>query len=133
MSKGEARRSQSAISFNFEQVTKSFQDQTKEQERKQDTPPTLLVNQASTSTITEEPITVNVNYLSCRANNNKQNTDKLALKLNQLKDKSARYVSHKEFLTRCIENILIPKGFELLLEPTIGNYDQGLLAIGKQI
>ena len=90
MSKGEARRSQSAISFNFEQVTKSFQDQTKEQERKQDTPPTLLVNQASTSTITEEPITVNVNYLSCRANNNKQNTDKLALKLNQLKDKSAR-------------------------------------------
>ena len=29
-----------------------------------------------------------------------------------------------EFLTRCIENKLTPKGLELSLEPTIGNYDQ---------
>ena len=87
----------------------------------EDTSPTLLVNQASTSTITEEPITVNANYLSPRADNKNQNSDELALKLNRLKDKSARYVSHEEFLTCCIENKLIPKGLELSLEPTIGN------------
>ena len=69
-------------------------------------------------------ITVNVNYFSPQANNNKQNTDKLVLKLSWLKDKSAKYVSQKEFLTRCTENKLVPKGLELSLEPTIGNYDQ---------
>ena len=95
MSKGEARRSQSAISSNFERKASHKiipRSNKRAREETEDTPPTLLVNQASTSTITEEPITVNVNYLSCRANNNKQNTDKLALKLNQLKDKSGRYV-----------------------------------------
>ena len=115
MSKGEARRSQSAI-FNFERKASHkiiLRSNKRAREETEDTPPTLLVNQASTSTITEEPITVNVNYLSCRANNNKQNTDKL--KLHQL---------NKESLTRCIENKQIPKGFQLLLEPTIANYDQ---------
>ena len=33
-------------------------------------------------------------------------------------------VSHKKSLIRCIENKLIPKGLELLLEPTVGDYDQ---------
>ena len=73
--------------------------------------------------MTEEPIAVNVNYFSPQANNNKRNADKLALKLNRLKDKSGRYVSHKEFLTRCIENKLIHKELELSLQPTVGNYD----------
>ena len=90
----------------------------------EDTSPTQPVNQASTSTITEESIIVNVNYLSPRANNNTQNTYKLALKLNRLKDTSTRYVADKEFLSCCIKNKLTPKGLELLLEPTIGNYDQ---------
>ena len=84
----------------------------------------MYVYQASTSTIIEEPITVNANYLSPRGYNNNRNTGKLALKLNRLKDKSARYISHKEFLTRCIENKLKAKGLELSLEPSIGNYDQ---------
>ena len=90
----------------------------------EDTSPTQPVNQASTSTITEESTIVNVNYLSPRANNNTQNTYKLALKLNRLKDTSTRYVADKEFLSCCIKNKLTPKGLELLLEPTIGNYDQ---------
>ena len=93
------------------QVTKSSQDQTK-------------VNQASTSTITEEPILVNMSYFSLRNNNNNQNTNKRTLKLNRLKGKSFRYVSHKEFLTYNIENKLTPKGLNLSFEPTIGNYDQ---------
>ena len=92
------------------QVTKSSQYQTK-------------VNQASTSTITEELISVNMSYFSPRNNNNNQNTDKLTLKLNRFKDQSSRYV-FKEFLTYSIVNKLTPRGLDLSFEPTIGNYDQ---------
>ena len=46
----------------------------------------MLVNQASTSTTTEESKTTSPNQ-------NNQNTDKIALKLNRLKDKSAMYVT----------------------------------------
>ena len=48
--------------------------------------------------------------------------------MNRLKDNSVRYVSHKEFLTCCIENKLIPKGLELSHEPTIGNYNQEFIS-----
>ena len=46
------------------------------------------------------------------------------MKLNRLKEKNARYQSHREFLSQCIESKLIPKGLKLELEPTIGNHDQ---------
>ena len=49
------------------------------------------------------------------------------MKLNRLKDKNARYQSHREFLSQCIESKLIPKGLKLELEPTIGNHDQEFL------
>ena len=52
------------------------------------------------------------------------NTDALAIKLNHLRAKSAQYNSHKDFLSRCIQEKLVPKGLELNLEPTIGIYDQ---------
>ena len=87
MSKGEARRSQSPISFNVERKALDKiipRSKKRAREEAEGTPPTLLVNQASTSAITEEPITVNVNYLPAQANNNKQNSDKLALKLNRI-------------------------------------------------
>ena len=47
--------------------------------------------------------------------------------LNRLKEKSARYTLDKGFLSRCINNKLVPKGLELILEPTIGNYDQSFI------
>ena len=47
--------------------------------------------------------------------------------LNRLKDKQVRFESHKEFLSRCIIDGLVPKGLELMLEPTIGNHDQYFL------
>ena len=67
----------------------AIKDQSKEEI--EDTSLTLLVNQASTSTITEEPITVNSNYFSPGSNNNNQNTDKLALKLNRLKEQKINW------------------------------------------
>ena len=53
-----------------------------------------------------------------------QNTDAQTIKLNIFCAKSARYKSHKDFLSRRIQEKLVPKGLELNLEPTIGNYDQ---------
>ena len=35
--------------------------------------------------------------------------------------------SHKEFLSRCITNGLVPKGLELMLESTVVNHDQNLV------
>ena len=44
-----------------------------------------------------------------------------------MKDKNARYQSHREFLSQCLESKLIPKCLKLELEPTIGNHDQEFL------
>ena len=52
------------------------------------------------------------------------NIDALAIKPNHLRAKSAQYNSYKDFLSRCIQEKLVPKSLELNLEPTIGNYDQ---------
>ena len=41
-----------------------------------------------------------------------------------MKENSARYVSHKDFLSQCIKSKLVPKGLELTLELTIGHFDQ---------
>ena len=36
----------------------------------------------------------------------------------------ARYNSHRDFLSKCIQENLVPKGLEITVEPTIGNFDQ---------
>ena len=53
-----------------------------------------------------------------------KNKEQVALKLNRLKGKVTRYEPHKDFLTRCIAEKLIPKILKLELEPIIGNFDQ---------
>ena len=87
---------------------------------------TILVDVPSTATLTEENLEVN-NDLLLTENQKKRNTTYLAIKLNRLKDKQVRFVSHKEFLTRCFAKELVPKGLEVTLEPTIGNDDQEFL------
>ena len=49
------------------------------------------------------------------------------MKLNLLKDKNARYQSHREFLSQCIKSKPKPKGLKLELGPTIDNHDQEFL------
>ena len=53
-----------------------------------------------------------------------QNKEQVALKLNLLKDKVTRHESHKDFVTRCIAEKLIPNSLKLELEPTIGKFGQ---------
>ena len=74
----------------------------------------------------EESKTVNTKFLSPETHNQKS-TNHLEIKLNRLKDKQVRFESHKEFLSRCITDGLVPKGLELMLERTIGNHDEHFL------
>ena len=77
-------------------------------------------------TLTEENFEVN-NDLLLTENKKERNTAYLAVKLNLVKDKQARSVSHKEFLTHYAVEELVPKGLEVMLEPIIGNHDQEFL------
>ena len=55
---------------------------------------------------------MNPNFLTAKPPRT-HNTDILAIELNRLREKSARYNSHKDFLSRCIQEKLVPKGLEL--------------------
>ena len=57
---------------------------------------TILVDVPSTATLTEENLEVN-NDLLLTENQKERNTTYLTIKLNRLKDKQVRFVSHKEF------------------------------------
>ena len=59
--------------------------------------------------------------------NKTDNTERLALKLNNKYDKLARYKSHQEFLSTCIKEKLIRRGFQIQLDPSIGNHDEAFL------
>ena len=91
----------------------------------EDTSPTVLISQASTATITDETVNQNRKFLTASpALGQKHNTDRLTTKLNRMKETSARYVSKRDFLSQCIKIKLVPKGLELTLGLTIGNFDQ---------
>ena len=83
------------------------------------------MNQASAVTIIEDSINRIQNFST--ASLVIHNTDKSALKPKCLKEKYASYISHKNFISQCIKNKLVPKGLDLTYEPTIGNYDQDFI------
>ena len=49
-----------------------------------------------------------------------------AINFNSLEEKSARCNSYRDF-SRCVKENLVPKGLELTVQPTKGNYDQGFI------
>ena len=105
MSSGDARRSQSAISLNviMKQGETSAQRSTKIlREDTEHLTPETLINNFSTSTIIQEEDDINSNLLTAAPTQN-HNTDGLAIKLNRFKEKSARYNSRREFLSKCIQ------------------------------
>ena len=123
MSTGDTRHSQSAIFFN-NKSKQGEETSNKTSKRKcEEQTPNILVEQASTCTLVNEDTNQMTSSLQQTPATNK-NKKQVALKLNRLKDKVTRYESHKDFLTQCIAEKLIPKGLKLELEPTIGNFDQ---------
>ena len=83
------------------------------------------MNQASAATITEDSINRIQNFST--ASPIIHNTDESTLKAKCLKEKCASYISHKNFISQCVKNKLVPKGLDLTYEPTIGNYDQDFI------
>ena len=79
-----------------------------------------MVSGPSTTTLIKEPLIENSKQVLRKC----INKEHLALKLNHLKEKAARYEPQKDFISRCIKNYLTRTGLELELEPTIGNFGQ---------
>ena len=122
MSSGETRRTQAAIFFNT--TTKDGEEgNSRMPSKREELTPTILVEQTSTSTLTGEEDN-ETTHSSQQLGSSDKNKEQIALKQNRLKDKAVRCKSHKDFLSQCIAEELVPKGLQLVLEPTIGNYDQ---------
>ena len=109
-----------------EELKKKSTSDRKDYMKKNNPSPDIFVETPLTATLVEESITVNPNFLSPETHNQKKNSC-LAIKLSRLKDKQVRFESHKEFVSRCITDVLVPKGLELMLEPAIENHDQNFL------
>ena len=139
MSTGVARRTQCASIFFNKKVKNGEETDEQNSERKRDeTNPVFLIEQASTSTVINTSEASLLNTTQTEATSMTQtrtpqvilpenNKKEVGLKLNRLTEKHARYKSHKDFLTRCISEKLVPKWLKLELEPTIENHDQELL------
>ena len=65
-------------------------------------------------------------FLGFTSSTDKQK-EKIAPKLNCLKDKSIRHKSHKDFLNCYLDEKLVTNVLRLELESTTGNYDQDLV------
>ena len=122
-STGETRRSQSAIFFNSKSKQGEETNNRTSKRKREEQTPNILEEEASTCTLVNEDTNQMTSSLPKTPATNK-NKEQVALKLDRLKDKLTKYESHKDFLTRCIAEKLIPKGLKLELEPTIGNFDQ---------
>ena len=130
MSTGDTRRSQSATIFDtFRKEKDSTNHGNKppsKRLREEDGNLAILVSEASTATLIADNLKEDQNFL-VTPTFVEQHKEQQAMKLNRLKDKNARYQSHREFLSQCIESKLIPKCLKLELEPAIGNRDQEFL------
>ena len=94
MSSGDVRRSHSA---SFSKVIRRTEEDINQRPKslceENNAAPAILVDVASTATLTEENLEVN-NDLPLTENQKEGNATYLAIKLNRLKDRQARFVSH---------------------------------------
>ena len=126
MSSSDVRCSHSASFFKVtRRIEEDINQRPKRLHEKENTAPAIPVDVSSTATLTEENL--GVNDLLLTENQKERSTAYLAMKLNSLKDKQARFVSHKEFLTCCLAEELVLEELKATLEPTIGNHDQEFL------
>ena len=147
MSKGDATGSRSAIALgsNDSQAPNTIMQSLKRGRFHLEPPPkapTILLNiSESTTSIQSEDLggasteTVIANYKPASTATNgrpipnpgSHQARYLVSKLDRLHDKKERYLSHQQFLQKCLDNDIIPNGLRLDLEPTIGNHDEDFL------
>ena len=124
---GDARRSQSAKFFrSLKKAGEETSQRSKRLRQEDESTPGIVLDAPSTSALIEEEPQPNLNLLFTDEQREKQTTY-LAIKLNRLHQKDSRFKSHRDFLSQCIREKLIPKGLQLMLEPTIGNHNQEFL------
>ena len=130
MSTGDTRRSQSTIIFDtFRKEKDSTNHGNKlpsKRLREEDNNPAILAREASTTTLMVDNLNEDQNFLITPAFA-ERSKEQQTMKLNRLKDKNARYQSHREFLLQSIESKLIPKCLKRELEHTIGSQHQECL------
>ena len=93
MSSGDARRSQSTVSFNVIKKPRETSTQRSTKRLQKDTEhlaPEILISNSSLLTIIQEDGNINASPLTAAPSQN-YNTDGLAIRLNRLKEKKARY------------------------------------------
>ena len=59
-----------------------------------------------------------------RKTNNEEEIKKLAFRLDGIKNKKIRFLSHREFLEKCFRDKLTLNGLNINLEPSIGNQNE---------
>ena len=95
-------------------------EQDRARERTEVTNPTVVISQTPTAILTDKIVNQSLNFLIASPTlGQKYNTDRLAAKVNRMKEKSLRCVSKKDFLSKYIKGNLAPIGLELELEPPI--------------
>ena len=110
------RNSQSATSVFFERK-KNDKNIAKPTKRQREDPESqvLVVNTRTSLSLSQEALQIPTSDFRCK--------EKIALKLNSLNDKKARYELHKTFLSKCYRDKIIPHGLSIYVEPSIGNQD----------
>ena len=120
MSVGDTRSSQSATIFDtFRKEKDSTNHGNKppsKRLRKEDDNPAILVSEAPTATLIADNLKEDQNFV-ITPTFAERHKEQQAMKLNRLKDKNARYQSHREFSSQSIES----------KEPTIVNHHQEFL------
>ena len=119
MTERTATSSRSATNVNNYGISQAFKRSRVQLEN--NTTPLLMVTPPTQTDSTETIITVNDTQEDKKVRYN-------ARKLDRLNDKEARFISHKDFLERCLTANVIPNGLKLELEPSIGNHNEQFLA-----
>ena len=123
MSDKTAKASRSATELNSHGIAQAFkrarvQDETT---ASSSTAPFLTVTDIGGQTTSNESIETVIHTHTEAA---VRNTTRF---LDRLYDKQARFESHKQFLQRCLQSAVTPRGLKIELEPSIGNHDEAFL------
>ena len=105
-------RSQSATFCDPKEKQGEEEKQLLVKRKREELPPTILVEKTSANTLIGENEVIETPVSEFTSSTNKKK-EKIALKLNRLKDKYIRYESHEAFLNGCLAEKLVTKGLRL--------------------
>ena len=120
-------RSRSNNNKNGETSRKRSRTDLENEETNSNNPTIIVEDTINELNEAESTRTIVPNTPESNSSNPSKDTQHLAKLLDRLTDKKTRYHSHISFLTKCINESIIPNGLKVELEPTIGNHDKQFL------